>query len=129
MRQRGSVVLNVAKNEAQKQVAREAMRRGVENEAKTIAKEGLTKNNKTFTVTDPKTGKSVSTKPDAINSKKVSEIKDTKTVNNKKQIRAQREVARQTGKKYEVITGKDTKVSKNIPNKEIKRVDYLGPQK
>lgn len=123
-----SVVLNAAKNQAQNEARKAAMQRGVANEAKTIKKEGLTKNNKTFTVTDPKTGKPVSTKPDAINSKKVSEIKDTKTVSNTKQIRAQREVAKQTGKKYEVITGKNTKVSKNIPEKEIKRVKYLGPQ-
>lgn len=123
-----SVILNIAKSKAQNEVRKAAMQRGVQNEAKTIAKEGLTKNNKTFTVTDPKTGKPVSTKPDAIDSKKITEIKDVKKLYNTKQIRAQRELAKQQGKKYEVLTGKETKVSKTFPQGEVKKRKYLGPQ-
>ena len=123
-----SVILNIAKSKAQNEVRKAAMQRGVQNEAKTIAKEGLTKNNKTFTVTDPKTGKPVSTKPDAIDSKKITEIKDVKKLYNTKQIRAQRELAKQQGKKYEVLTGKETKVSKTFHQGEVKKRKYLGPQ-
>jgi RHS repeat-associated protein len=112
-----------------KETSQEAMQRGVKNEAKTIAEEGLTKNTKTFSVTDPKTGKPVNVKPDAIDSKKVSEIKDTKTVSNTAQIRGERQLAKEQGKKFEIVTGKETKVSKNIPEKEVKRVDYIGPKK
>ncbi len=105
------------------------MQRGRVNEAKTIAKEGLTKNNKIFKTIDPKTGKPVNVKPDASDASKVIEIKDTKTVSNTKQIRGERQVAKEQGKGFQIITGKNTKVSKNIPKKEIKRVGYLGPQK
>lgn len=111
-----------------KETSQEAMQRGVKNEAKTIAEEGLTKNTKTFTTIDPKTGKQVSVKPDAIDSKTVTEIKDTKKVSNTSQVRGERQVAKEQGKDYQIITGKDTKVSKTIPEKEVKRVDYLGPQ-
>lgn len=100
----------------------------MKNESKTIVKEGLTKNTKTFTVIDPKTKKPVNIKPDAIDSEKVTEIKDVKTLSNTKQIRGERELAKRQGKTFEIITGKNTKVSKNIPKKEIKRVEYLGPK-
>jgi len=112
-----------------KETSQEAMQRGVKNEAKTIAEEGLTKNTKTFTAVDPVTKQPVNVKPDALDTKKLSEIKDTKTVSNTKQIRTEREVAKQQGKEFEIITGTNTKVSKNIPANEVKKVDYLGPQK
>lgn len=112
-----------------KETSQEAMQRGVKNEAKTIAEEGLTKNTKTFTAVDPVTKQPVNVKPDALDTKKLSEIKDTKTVSNTKQIRTEREVAKQQGKDFEIITGTNTKVSKNIPANEVKKVDYLGPQK
>ena len=115
--------------EVVKETSKEAMQRGVKNEAKAIAEEGLTKNTKTFTTIDPKTGKEVAVKPDAIDAKKVSEVKDTKTVSNTAQIRGEREVAKKQGKEFEIITGDKTKVSKTIPEKEVKRVPYLGPQK
>jgi RHS repeat-associated protein len=114
---------------AVKETSKEAMQRGVKNEAKTIAEEGLTKNTKTFTAIDPVTKQPVNVKPDALDAKKLSEIKDTKTVSNTKQIRTEREVAKQQGKEFEIITGTNTKVSKNIPANEVKKVDYLGPQK
>lgn len=60
---------------AVKVINREALERGVKNESKTIVKEELTKNTKTFTVIDPKTKKPVNIKPDAIDSEKVTEIK------------------------------------------------------
>lgn len=114
---------------AVKETSKEAMQRGVKNEAKAIAEEGLTKNTKTFTAIDPVTKQPVNVKPDALDAKKLSEIKDTKTVSNTKQIRTEREVAKQQGKEFEIITGTNTKVSKNIPANEVKKVDYLGPQK
>lgn len=122
-------VIEATTEKVVKETSQEAMQRGVKNEAKTIAEEGLTKNTKTFSAVDPVTKKPVNVKPDALDSKKLSEIKDTKTVSNTKQIRTEREVAKQQGKKFEIITGTNTKVSKNIPAKEVKKVEYLGPQK
>lgn len=83
---------------AVKVINREALERGVKNESKTIVKEGLTKNTKTFTAIDPKTKKPVNIKPDAIDSEKVTEIKDVKTLSNTKQIRGERELAKRQGK-------------------------------
>ena len=111
-----------------KETTQQAMRRGRLNEAKTIVKEGLTKNNKTFKTIDPKTGKPINVKPDAIDANKVSEIKDTKTVSNTKQIRGERQVAKEQNKKFEIVTGKNTKVSKSIPKNEVKKLPYLGPK-
>lgn len=121
-------VITTTTEKAVKETSKEAMQRGVKNEAKVIAEEGLTKNTKTFTTIDPKTGKQVSVKPDAINSNTVTEIKDTKNLSNTRQIRGERQVAKEQGKDFQIITGKDTKVSKTIPEKEVKRVDYIGPQ-
>jgi RHS repeat-associated protein len=111
-----------------KETSQEAMQRGVKNEAKAIAEEGLTKNTKTFKTTDIKTGKTVNVKPDAIDAKKVTEIKDAKRVSNTEQIRGERQVAKDQGKKFQIITGDKTKVSKRIPENEIKKVPYLGPK-
>ena len=120
--------VDVAKTVDKASDMQKAVQRGRVNEAKTILEEGLTRNTKTYKTIDPKTGKSVNVKPDAINANKVTEIKDTKTLSNTKQIRGERQVAKEQGKGFEIITGKNTKVSKNIPKKEIKRVEYLGPQ-
>ncbi len=111
-----------------KETSKDAMQRGVKNEAIVIADEGLTKNTKTFQTIDPKTKKPVNVKPDAVDANKVTEIKDTKRVSNTEQIRAEREVAKQQGKKFEIITGKKTKVSRNIPTSEVRRRTDIGPQ-
>lgn len=57
------------------------------------------------------------------------EIKDVKIVNNTKQIRGERQVAKDTGKEFKIITGEKTHVSGNIPEREIIRRKDLGPQK
>lgn len=124
----GKEVVEATTEKVVKETTQEAMQRGVKNEAKTIAEEGLTKNTKTFSTTDLKTGKPVNVKPDAVDANKITEIKDTKQVSNTAQIRGERQVAKEQGKKFEIITGEKTKVSKNIPANEVKRVPYLGPK-
>jgi hypothetical protein len=111
-----------------KTVAKEAMDRGIKNEAKVLKDMNIPKNNKTYRTIDPKTGKPVNVKPDGVNKSTVTEIKDTKKVSNTKQIRGEREVAKQQGKSFQIVTGEKTKVSKTIPEKDIIRRKDIGPQ-
>lgn len=120
--------IGTATEKAVKETSKEAMQRGVKNEAKTIAEEGLTKNTKTFTAIDRKTNQTIDVIPDALDANKLTEIKDVKNLSNTKQIRGERQVAKDQGKEFEIITGEKTKVSKNIPKNEIKRRPNLGPQ-
>ena len=118
------------KGKVAKKVELDPKARGRINEGKVLGKNGLTKNNEKFTVTDPKTGESVTTIPDAIleNGQTV-EIKDTKTVSYTKQLRAQQQVANASGQKPILITGTNTKVTKNVSNNfEIIRDPSIGPQ-
>ncbi|WP_199119244.1 DUF6443 domain-containing protein [Pedobacter sp. ASV28] len=101
------------------------------SEKKVLTEEGLKKNTTPITVTDPKTGKQVTTIPDAIieNGATV-EVKDTKKLSDSKQLRAQNEVSQQNGQKAVVITGTKTVVSKTVVQKmDVQRKDYIGPQK
>ena len=59
---------------------------------------------------------------------KIIEIKDVKSLSNTKQIRGERQVAQGTGKDFTIITGEKTHVSGNIPTKEIRRRNDIGPQ-
>jgi hypothetical protein len=77
---------------------------------------------------DPVTGKQYGVKPDGISADKVVEVKDTKNVSNTKQIRGERQIAKQQGKQFQIVTGENTHVSKNIPKEEVFRVPFLGPQ-
>jgi hypothetical protein len=104
------------------------LQRGRNNEALTIENEKLTKNNKTYTVEDSKTGKFTNVKPDANDPHQISEIKDVKKLSNTSQIRAERQLAKDQGKDFKIYTGTDTKVSKTIPPCELITRDYLGPQ-
>ncbi len=103
------------------------MRRGVANEAKTLEKLGETKNTRSFTKRlDDGTIKT--TIPDINNGTTVGEIKDTKAVYNTKQIQAERKAAQDSGKEFKIYTGTNTHVSSNIPESEIVRLPWLGPQ-
>lgn len=69
--------------------------------------------------------------PDAITKDAIIEVKDTKVLNFTSQIRAQRNLAKDNGKKYIIYTGKNTKISQTIkddPSIEIRTLDYLGPK-
>jgi hypothetical protein len=130
-----SGVKEVTKEVAEKEVKqavksefKEATERGLKNEAKVLEDMKVPKNNKTFSVKDPKTGKQINVKPDGIDKSKVLEIKDTKRVSDTKQIRGEREVARQQGKKFKIATGKKTHVSKKIPESELIRRKDIGPK-
>ena len=72
-------------------------------------------------------GKSI---PGFQNSKKVGEIKDTKTVSNTKQLRIQKEAAQNSQRKHELITGQNTHVTKNAAEgTTVVRRHDLGPKK
>lgn len=67
--------------------------------------------------------------PDINNSTTKDEIKDVKTLNNTKQIRAEAEVAAQSGKHFILYTGKERHISKTVLKQyEVRRLDWLGPQ-
>ena len=102
--------------------------RGLANEDKIIKELKLTKNTETHTVIDPKTSKPINVKHDAFDKTTNYEIKDTKKLSNTRQIRGEREVAKQQGKDFKIITGEQTKASKNIPKHEIIKRKDIGPQ-
>jgi RHS repeat-associated protein len=105
---------------------------GKVGETKALNKLGLEKNTKVFTTIDPKTGKSVSTIPDAIgkDGKGIFEVKNSKYVTNTKQIRAEANLATQSGQKPNLITGTYTKISKSVTQIwNVIRVKILGPAK
>ena len=102
--------------------------RGLANEAKTLEKLGEVKNTTSIKVKLPD-GKEVTTIPDINSSTKIGEIKDTRNLYNTKQIKAERQVAKDQGREFIIYTGPNTRVSKNISEKEILTLEWLGPQK
>lgn len=76
-----------------------------------------------------KTGEARNTIPDAITSDTVYEVKDVQTLSNTKQIQSQIDYAKKNGLDYKIITGTNTHVSRNIPEENIIRLEYIGPQK
>lgn len=98
--------------------------RGLQNEAKVLTSEGLTKNTKKVS---SKEGNSI---PDAQTKNKIVDVKDTKRVSDTRQIRIQRQAAIDSKRKHIIITGAKTKVSKNVeqPPTKVKRRDDMGPQ-
>ena len=53
---------------------------------------------------------------------------DYKSVYNTKQIKAERQVAKESGKQFEIVTGEKTHVSKKISEDEIVRRKDIGPK-
>ena len=103
------------------------MQRGVANEGRTLKALGETKNTKSFT-TILNDGSIKTTIPDINNGTTIGEIKDTKSIFNTKQIQAERKVADDSGKEFKIYTGTNTHVSRIIPESEIVRLPWLGPQ-
>lgn len=67
--------------------------------------------------------------PDALTDDVSVEIKDTQTVSNTRQIRIQTDAARESGRRSTLITGENTRVSRNAQesfDQAIRRPD-LGP--
>jgi RHS repeat-associated protein len=120
----------VVEKQVTKKIDRQALKRGLDNEAKVLAEEGLHKNKASLTTIDPKTGKKVTTIPDAnLSNGATVEVKDVKKLSDSKQLRAQSAISSQNGQKARVITGVDTKVSNTVEKRmKVDRKNYLGPQ-
>ena len=106
------------------------MQRGLANEAKTLDALGETKNTKSFTVL-LEDGTVKTTIPDFVNenTKTIGEIKDVKTLNNTKQLKAEGKAAAESGKQFIIYTGPNTHVSNSVLELyEVKYLDWLGPQ-
>ena len=105
-------------------IAENATKRGREAERRVLQDIGETKN------TQKVTGREGNSVPDFINKTQIGEIKDTQRVADTKQIRTQREAAQNSNREHVVITGENTKISKNVANNSsIERRNDLGPQK
>ena len=105
--------------------------RGRSTEIEQLANNNLTKNNKQITVEDPKTGKDVTTVPDAFNNggKSTVEIKNVKNQSLTKQLRAQEKYSNDNGLKPELIINESAKLSKNLENStfDIKAYEQMTP--
>lgn len=98
--------------------------RGRASEKKVLEEMGLSKNTEKVTTEE---GKAI---PDALNETLSVEVKDTKVVNNTKQVRIQTEAAEASGRESVLVTGANTKISgpaKESFDKIIQRSD-LGPK-
>ncbi len=114
--------------QAAKTIDRDALQRGVTNEKKVLAEEGLEKNTKSMTAIDPKTGKEVTTIPDAMKNGATVDVKDVKKLYDSKQLRAQSTLSAQNGQKAIIYTGTDTHVSTTLLQRmDIQRRETIGP--
>jgi hypothetical protein len=98
--------------------------RGRDSEGRVLKDTGKEKNTKTFSTSQG------DTIPDFVTEEEVGEIKDSKKVSNTRQMRAEREVAKDQEKDHVVITGNNTQVSQPLVqsgSKIVRRPD-LGPQ-
>ena len=89
---------------------------------------GLTKNTKKLASTT-NDGTPINVIPDAIQDGVIYEIKDTKVLNNTKQIQGEANAAKGMNSDFKIVVGEQTHVSENIPsNVEIIIRSDLGPQ-
>ena len=117
----GRVTGTISKTES----ATAHMRRGRESEARVLNDMGLSKNTTPYTVKVE--GKDVTTIPDSMQGG-VYEVKDTKSVYNTQQIKAERQLAEDKGVTFSVFVGEKTHVSTNISSGELIRRKDLGPK-
>ena len=103
---------------------RAATSRGRESEQRVLKERGLSKNTKKVRTEE---GASI---PDALTDTKVVEIKDTKGVSLTGQLRNHTRFAKDSGRKSVLITGENTRVTKNVDRAfdKIERQSDLGPQ-
>ena len=104
-------------------VVESATARGRANEAKLLEDMGMTKNTQKVS-----TGNGKSSIPDAMDSKRIVEIKDTKVVSNTRQLQTQRQVAHATNREHVVVTGAKTHVTTPAGQSTIVRRTDIGPQ-
>jgi RHS repeat-associated protein len=114
---------STAKDTAEAPEGKTPQQRGRDNETRVLNDIGENKNTDKFPTSE---GDAI---PDYQNDRQIGEIKDTKSVYNTKQIRAQREAARQSNREHVIQTGEGTKVSKPVSERStvVRRPD-IGPQ-
>jgi len=101
----------------------EAAARGRAAEARVLKEMGLPKNHLKVV------GREGEAIPDFITPGAIGEIKDRKVVANTRQLRIERDAARDSGKSHIVITGEKTKVTAGVMRRsEVQRWPDLGPQ-
>jgi len=104
--------------------ATSAMQRGRQAESKVLKAIGEEKNTAKIEANGS------TSIPDYQNATTVGEIKDTARLTDSKQLRTQRAGAQQAGKKHEIQTGTNTKVSSTVETQStVVRRDDLGPAK
>jgi hypothetical protein len=97
--------------------------RGAASESRVLSDIGEVKNTKPVGAAE---GKSI---PDFQNKKVVGEIKDVKNVSNTRQLRIQKEAAKQSGREHQLYTGTRTRVTdRAAQGTKIIRRDDLGPK-
>jgi RHS repeat-associated protein len=97
--------------------------KGAASETKVLNDLGVSKNTEKVAGTE---GKSI---PDFQTKTSVGEIKDAKQVSNTKQLRIQKEAAKQSGRQHELHTGTNTHVTKPAADgTKVVRRDDLGPK-
>ncbi len=100
-----------------------AMKRGRESEARVLDALGEAKN------TAKVRGCEGCSIPDYQNATTIGEIKDAQRVTNSRQLRIQREAAKNSGREHVVVTGAKTRVSGTVDAAStVKRQDDLGPK-
>ena len=112
-----------SKNTSDVQANRKA---GLDTQKQALDKEGLRENTKHIEATDPKTGKTSTTVPDAVRENgQTVEVKDVKSLSDSPQLRRQSEISAQSGQKGQVILGqKNQSVSNTVKTRmDVKKAD------
>jgi RHS repeat-associated protein len=112
-----------SKNTSDVQANRKA---GLDTQKQALEKEGLKENTKHIEATDPKTGKTSTTVPDAVRENgQTVEVKDVKQLSDSPQLRRQSEISAQSGQKGQVILGrKNESVSNTVKTRmDVKKSD------
>ena len=106
---------------------RQSVARGIQTEQRVLKHMGLTKNT-TKIASKTKIGESINVIPDTIQDGIMYEIKDTKVLNNTKQIQGELNAAKDAGYEFKIVTGENTHVSSKIPSDvEIIRRRDINP--
>jgi len=116
----------------QSSLIKQNYQKGMEGQKTTLDALGLPENTQTFQTIDPKTGQPIGTRPDSLGNtgSEIMEVKNSQYVTQSSQLRAQENIAKESGKTPTLITGTHTRVSKWVGERfNIVRVGWLGPRR